>query len=55
MTISAMVSIDGAAAVASTNAPTADPSAGGAYLINLAAADLNGTCVRLRFSAAGAA
>lgn len=52
LTVSVFRSIDGGAFVATTNSPT--EVSGGVYKINLAAADLNGTVVMLKFSAAGA-
>lgn len=52
LTITATRSIDGGAFAACANAAT--EIGGGTYAINLAAADLNGTIITLRFSATGA-
>jgi len=45
-------SIDGGAFAACTNSPT--ELASGIYVIDLAAADLNGTVITFRFTASGA-
>ena len=52
LTITGTVSIDGAAFTALTNAES--EVASGIYKVNLAAADLNGDVVTLRFTASGA-
>jgi hypothetical protein len=52
LTVTAQRAIDGAALASCANSVT-ETSYGG-YKINLAAADLNGTIIRLRFSATGA-
>jgi hypothetical protein len=51
--IVAQVKIDGAAFTACTNTPS--EAAYGIYIINLAAADLNGSAITLMFAAVGAA
>jgi len=53
LTITATRSIDGGAFAAAANAAT--EVANGIYTINLAASDLNGTVITLRFTATGAA
>jgi hypothetical protein len=53
LTVTAERSIDGAAFAACAN--SASGISNGAYKINLAAADLNGDCVILKFTASGAA
>ena len=52
LTITATRSIDGAAFAACANSAT--EVANGIYKINLAAADLNGDCITLKFTASGA-
>lgn len=52
LTVIATRSIDGAAFSPCANAPT--EIANGIYVINLAAGDLNGNCISLRFTAVGA-
>jgi len=53
LTVAAARSIDSAAFAACTNTPATERS-NGSYFIDLSAADLNGICVILRFSATGA-
>jgi len=52
LTVTCTVSIDGAAFAACTNSPSGISA--GAYKVNLAAADLNGKAVVLKFTATGA-
>ncbi len=52
LTVTATVSLDGGAFASATNSVSAVSN--GWYKINLAAADLNGTVVALRFAASGA-
>ena len=52
LTVSGTRSIDGAAFAALANAVS--EVANGVYTVNLAAADLNGDCITIRFTATGA-
>ncbi len=52
LTVTATRSIDGGAFASCANAPTEVSS--GVYAIDLAAADLNGTVITLRFTGTGA-
>lgn len=54
LTVTATREIDGGAFAACANAPVEDAGGNGWYNLNLAASDLNGSVIKLRFTATGA-